>query len=234
MLPITVYYEDKHLILCEKPAGVLSQGDESGEESMTDWLLAHERERGEPLYAGVVHRLDRRVGGVMVYAKNRNAAGKLSAQVGDKTRFRKEYLAVVHGVPQPKQGEMKDLLFKDTTLGKSYVVDRLRRGVKEASLFYRVLEENNGMSLVYVLLHTGRMHQIRVQFASRKCPLAGDGKYGAADSIRQLGLHAFRLTLTHPVSGKPLTALSLPGESFPWASIPCELLPELREESEEG
>lgn len=161
-----------------------------------------------------VHRLDRETGGVMVYAKTPAAAAALSAQITQK-QMKKEYLALVHG-QAPDSGEMLDLLFYDRTKNKSFVVSKARKGVKEARLAYRTLcsEKRNGLpySLVQVRLLTGRTHQIRVQFASRQMPLAGDRRYGAKDDFPVLGLWAYRLSFFHPVSKEPLIFTQPPEE----------------------
>ena len=128
-----------------------------------------------------IHRLDTAVGGVMVFAKNKKSAASLSKEIAER-RFVKTYLAVAEGIPAEQEGRFEDLLFKDSRKNKSYVVKRERKGVRKVSLDYKVLAEADGKSLVKVRLNTGRSHQIRVQFASRKMPLAGDGKYGSKDN----------------------------------------------------
>lgn len=163
-----------------------------------------------------VHRLDRGVGGVMVYAKTQKAAAALSAAIQNRT-FEKEYLCVVHGCPQEPAGIYEDLLLHDRTRNKTFVVDRMRGGVKKASLDYRVLESSGDLSLIRVHLHTGRTHQIRVQFASRKTPLLGDGKYGGGSG--QIALWSWHLAFPHPVTKKPLTFSHLP-QGQPWDSFP--------------
>lgn len=212
----TIFYEDKDLIVCEKPIGVLSQSDESRSESMTDFILSHESERNEAPYVGVIHRLDRNVGGIMVYAKTKRAAGSLSALLADKDRFVKEYIAVLHGVPEKECGVLHDLLYTDRNLGKTFVVDRERKGVKDASLFYHTIASCDDKTLAYIRLHTGRTHQIRVQFASRHMPLVGDRKYGASDSARSPALYAFRLSFYHPFTDEKISVCSLYPELFPW------------------
>lgn len=211
---VEILYEDRHIAVCVKDAGLLSQADESGDESMIDILSTHFKEQGDDGYVGVVHRLDRGVGGVMVYAKTKEAAGKLSGYVSDKERFRKEYLALVHGVPAEQKGVMKDLLFKDSSINKSFVVDRMRRGVKEASLEYELVSTNDDVSLVHIVLHTGRTHQIRVQFSSRGMPLVGDKKYGARDSHRAISLWSYSLSFEHPVTHKSISFKAEPPEGF--------------------
>lgn len=214
MEDIKILYEDKHITVCVKPPLILSQGDEKGSPDMT---AALETLLGIPHKA--VHRLDYGVGGTMVYAKTDKAAASLSRAIQEKT-FEKEYLAVVYGVPAEESGIYKDLLFKDSKKNKSYVVDRVRRGVKEASLEYRLIDsattDKGVLSLVYVKLHTGRTHQIRVQFASRKTPLYGDGKYGSKTNEKVTALWSHRLAFPHPISGKILSFTSLPEDGFPW------------------
>ena len=196
-----ILYEDPQLVVCIKPVGVLSQGDQG--ESMVS-LLA--QVCGSPIYP--LHRLDREVSGVMVYAKTKEAAAFLSHQISER-RLKKEYLALVHGAPAEAQGEMCDLLFKDSGKNKSFVVKRMRKGVKDAKLEYRVLEskslEGELFSKVHIRLHTGRTHQIRVQFSSRQMPLAGDKKYGAKDGFDSICLWSHRLTFPHPKTKKVLS-----------------------------
>jgi 23S rRNA pseudouridine1911/1915/1917 synthase len=221
MTEFDILFEDEHIAVIVKPEGLLSQNDESGDESVVSLL-----EKRLP-YVGVVHRLDRGVSGVMVYAKNKDAAAKLSGIVGDKDVFSKTYLVVCHGKPVADCGEMHDLLFKDRHLNKSYTVERKRKGVKDASLEYTLISYNaeNDLSLVKVKLHTGRTHQIRVQFASRKMPLAGDKKYGAKDNFKSIGLFSSNLAFPHPKSGKAVDFGALPDYSkAPWNIFEDEFL----------
>ncbi|MBQ6701488.1 MAG: RluA family pseudouridine synthase [Clostridia bacterium] len=214
MEDIKILYEDKHLTVCVKPPLILSQQDSKGSPDMTEALRTQ-----LGTVHNVVHRLDFGVGGTMVYAKTDVAAGKLSAAVSERS-FKKEYLAVIYGIPEKEEGIYKDLLFKDSTKNKSFVVDRMRKGVKEASLEYKLLEtketDKGVLSLVHVKLHTGRTHQIRVQFASRKTPLYGDGKYGSKTSDKTTALWSYRLTFAHPISKKVIFQESLPPSEFPW------------------
>lgn len=220
---ISVLYEDGDLIVCEKPVGVLSQPDKSGQgEDMLSLLcehLARPNDKKKP-YVGLIHRLDRGVGGVMVFAKNERTAAALSTAVATH-QVTKQYLAVVHGCPEQPAGIWRDLLYKDCAAGKSYVVDRERRGVKAASLAYRVLaalpESPYGpLSLLQIRLHTGRTHQIRVQCSSRGMPLVGDGKYGARDHGVPMGLYSFRLTFAHPRRRGETVDVSLPPHAAPF------------------
>lgn len=173
--------------------------------------------KAEQLYC--VHRLDRAVGGVMVYARTARAAAALSRQIQE-GRFRKEYLAVCAGIPTPAEAELRDFLFKDSLKQKSFVVSSPRRGVKEAVLRYRVLEtaEVNGASasLLRVALETGRFHQIRCQLASRGHPLLGDGKYGSRERGCTVALWSCRLSFRHPRTGEALTFTAPPPALFPW------------------
>ena len=185
---MTVFYENEQLLVCHKPAGVLSAKDASGKPSVSD-LLAPRR-----VYP--VHRLDREVSGLMVFAKTPEAAAFLSARMQD--GFSKEYLAVCEQTPPEDEAELADLLFHDRAKNKTYVVKRKRAGVKEAKLFYRVeARAADGRALLRIRLYTGRTHQIRVQLASRGCPLCGDKKYGAK-SGGVLALCSWRLSFPHP------------------------------------
>lgn len=185
---MTVFYEDEQLLVCHKPAGILSAKDASGKPAMSD-LLA-------PRGVYPVHRLDREVSGLMVFAKTPEAAAFLSARMQD--GFSKEYLAVCENAPPEGEAELTDLLFHDRAKNKTYVVKRKRSGVKEAKLFYRVeARAADGRALLHIRLYTGRTHQIRVQLASRGCPLCGDKKYGAK-SGGALVLCSWRLSFPHP------------------------------------
>jgi len=214
MSELTILYTDNHITVCIKPPELSSQQDSSGKNDMLSALYDALGSEHKP-----VHRLDRGVGGVMVYAKTELAAKKLSASIQDKS-FKKEYLAVVEGVPSEKCGIYKDLLFKDSSKNKSYVVDRQRRGVKEASLEYSVLEtkdtERGSLSLVKILLHTGRTHQIRVQFGSRRTAVFGDGKYGSLCNKKSIALFSHRISFAHPATNKPMSFEAYPEQASVW------------------
>lgn len=190
---IPILYQDRELAVCLKPPGVLSQ-DGAGE---TMPALLREQ-LGCDIFP--VHRLDREAGGVMAYAKTSRAAGALSAAMS-RGEFRKEYLCIVRGRPAEPAGIWKDLLLHDKARNKSFVVQRMRGGVKDASLDYKLLAEKDGLSLLLIRLHTGRTHQIRVQSASRGMPLAGDGKYGGGPG--QMALWSCFLSFPHP-NGKTM------------------------------
>ena len=217
---IEIIYEDKEIVVCLKPAGVLSQESSNGEESMIS-LLKESRD-----YIAPVHRLDRAVGGIMVYAKTPKAAASLGRQIQDGTMI-KEYEAVIHGAPAEEQGIMEDILFKDSAKNKSFVVRSMRKGAKKASLEYRVLGKammgEETVSMVHVRLHTGRTHQIRVQFASRKMPLMGDGKYGGRDHAKNIALCSTDLYFVHPTTGEKLHfSHKPPMEEAPWKAFRIE------------
>lgn len=208
-----ILYEDKSIVVCVKPAGINSQSADGGKD-MISLLNAHFEQNGESAKAYPVHRLDRETAGVMVYAKNSKSAAALSKQIEQNT-VKKHYYVVVQGVPEEKSGVLKDLLFRDKQKNKTYVVKRERKGVRDASLEYEVIGENNGKALLDILLHTGRTHQIRVQFASRKMPLCGDGKYGGGSG--KLALFAHTLEFAHPVSGEKLVFTAKPDTAeIPW------------------
>ena len=215
-----ILYEDKYLLVVEKPVGVESQVSSKNKIDMPTLLSEYRKEKGEDAYIGVVHRLDTATGGAMIYSKRSDMTGKLSAlvQSGD---YKKVYLAVVHGEPAEQSSEMRDLLYHDKTRNKSFVCDKKRSGVKEAILNYRVLdtvvaEDGEKKSLVEIELVTGRTHQIRVQFASRKMPLAGDGKYGSKDNKATCALWSHKVEFIHPVTKKTVEATSLPSGEYPW------------------
>ena len=193
---------ERSYALCVKPVGVLSE-----EPGMP--ALLREQLGGEWYCA---HRLDKAVGGVMVYARTRKAAAALSAAVAER-ELKKEYLAVCQGAPEPPAGTMEDLLFKDSRKNKVFVVRRERTGVRKAKLEFTRLTAGE-TSLVAIRLYTGRSHQIRVQFASRGFPLVGDHKYGSRDARTAPMLFSYRITF--PWKGENRTFTALPD----WAEGP--------------
>lgn len=207
-----ILFEDNEVVVLVKPVGVPSEDTPNGEKGILD-LLKNQQGLKDVF---LLHRLDRNVGGVMVFAKTKKSAAHISKQIQENT-FKKTYFAVVDGVIDEKQGIYKDLLFKDSSKNRSYVVNRMRKGVKEASLEYVVLNENDNKSLVKVTLHTGRTHQIRVQFSSRKTPLTGDIKYGSKDRNCDIALFSHSIAFSHPVTNELLTFTALPNKiNYPW------------------
>ena len=214
MSDLTILYEDAHLVICLKPPGVLSEDSEKGR-CMPALLREHYRAQGKSDYIATVHRLDKIVGGVMVFSRRRQVTGQLTAAIA-RHEITKEYLAVLRGHPEKAEDTLTDLLFRDAAHNKSYVVKRMRKGVREARLSYREIARTEALSLVRIQLHTGRTHQIRVQFASRGLPLLGDIRYGSRDERCTAALWSYRLALRHPVTGKTVDVSALPPEGYPW------------------
>ncbi len=212
---IKILHFDKQIIVCEKPSGILSQADSSGAKNLPEVL----KKETNSYYVEAVHRLDKPVGGVMVYARQREAAGILSKAVKER-KMQKEYLAVVHGRPQEDRGTMTDFLYRDAKHCKSFVVKRERKGAKEAVLNYEVLDSiksgNNTLTLVRIELMTGRTHQIRVQFSSRQMPLVGDERYGGAADKCPIALFSHRIAFAHPKTREAMEFSLLPPKAFPW------------------
>lgn len=205
---IEILFENKDIVACVKPIGIASQNDKA-----EDMVKILEKQLGSKIYP--VHRLDTAVGGTMVFAKNPVAAAKLSKLIAD-GKFKKKYLAVVSGKPEKDADVFEDLLFKDSSKNKSYVVKRERKGVKKAKLEYSLVSSVEGMSLVRILLHTGRSHQIRVQFSSRKMPLIGDGKYGSKDNRCNVALWSEEISFC--LNSDKMYFMSKPDVSeFPWS-----------------
>lgn len=199
-----IIYEDESVLVCRKEAGVPVQTARTGSADMVSILKNYRAAKGEEPYIGLVHRLDQPVEGVMVFAKTKAAAAFLSGQASGGS-MGKEYLAVVCGEPEKKSGELTDWLLRDGRTNMSSVVKAGTRGAKEARLTYEVCrtDERAGRALVRIFLHTGRHHQIRVQFAHAGLPLYGDVKYGAPlpEGVRMpLALCSCRICFAHPVT----------------------------------
>lgn len=222
-----ILYNDKSIVVCVKPAGVVSEEAPGG---MPELLRKELKRNAAVPQIFPVHRLDKGVGGVMVYALTKDAAASLTRQMTESApadagkTFTKEYLAVTEGVPEPVSGRMEDLLFHDREKNRTYVVKRPRKGVKEAVLEYETLASAGGdpetgvFSLVRIRLLTGRTHQIRAQFSSRKLPLCGDRRYGAK-TAGDIALWSHRLTFRHPETGEELTFRAGPPKDGPWAAF---------------
>ncbi len=214
---LNILYKDSHILVAVKPVGYLSEPAES--KSFPALLSEHLTSLGESGELFTVHRLDKAVSGLMVYARNHKAASFLTTAIANR-EVEKEYLAVLRGVPQEEEAVLEDLLFRDAAKNKTYVVARPRKGVRDARLSYRRLgvwqEGEKKLSLVQVRLHTGRTHQIRVQFSSRGMPLVGDIRYGSKDVNRNPALFSCRLAFTHPVSGEKVEFSALPPQEYPW------------------
>lgn len=205
-----ILYQNANILVCIKPARVLSTDEPGGLPELVREAL------GDPKAdVRTVHRLDRVVSGVMVLARNARAASELSRQIRE-DQFSKEYLAVVHGKPENPEGTLRDLL---KARRMTFVADAPGKGVQEAALSYRVLEYADGMSLVRVRLHTGRTHQIRVQFSSRGMPLVGERKYAVLDDPCEIALWSAKIGFYHPETGEWAEFSKEPPATFPWTEF---------------
>ncbi len=206
-------YVDDDILVCLKPARVLSTDEPGG---VPD--LAREALGDKSADVRTVHRLDRVVSGLMVLARNAKAASELSRQIRE-DEFQKEYLAVVHGRPAENTGTLRDLLGRDKVRKMTYVAQEPAKGVQEAVLDYQVLNTASGMSRVQIRLHTGRTHQIRVQFASRGMPLVGERKYSELNDPCEIALWSYRIGFTHPKTGERMEFTQEPPDVFPWTEV---------------
>ena len=209
-MKLRVFYEDNHILVAEKPAGMPSQADATGAPDMLSLVKSYVKEKyskpGEA-YIGLVHRLDRPAAGLMVFARTSKAAARLAEQVRTR-QMQKKYLAVVAGDGLPEQGRMEDYLLKDVGKNISRRAQPHEKGAKRAVLEYRVLEARQGQALVLVHLETGRPHQIRLQFALRGWSLVGDAKYGSGG--QDLALYSCFLGFLHPTKREKMEFCALP------------------------
>ena len=203
-------YWDQDIVVCVKPARVLSTDEPGGVPELVRQAL------GVPDGdVRTVHRLDRVVSGLMVLARSADAASELSRQIREQT-FEKEYLAVVHGHPKENEGLYRDLLLRNKQERKTYIVTEPEKGVQEAILTYQVQAKTEDLTRVRIQLQTGRTHQIRAQFSGRGMPLVGDRKYSLLDDECEIALWSYRLAFTHPGTGKPMEFVLNPPEIYPW------------------
>ena len=203
-----IIYQDQDIVVCVKPPRVLSTDEPGGMPELVRQALGTEDVR-------TVHRLDRVVSGLMVLARNAQAASEISRQIREDT-FQKEYLAITHGSPEYDAGKFYNLLFRDKARKMTMVTEEPGKNVQPASLGNRVLKRKNGMSRVRVALETGRTHQIRVQFASRGLPLVGERKYSTLEDECEIALWSHRLAFTHPTTGEAMEFILEPPEIYPW------------------
>ena len=218
MIEPKIIYEDNHIIVVIKPHNIAVQADESGDEDMLtiikNFIKVRDNKAGN-VFLGLVHRLDRPTGGVMVFAKTSKAAARLSEQLKSKT-LKKQYVCVVNGKPQIAENRLTTYLKKDEKTNTVRIAPKLEQGAKEAILEYKVLETKDKLSLVQVDLITGRSHQIRVQMSGQlNCPLFADFKYGDKAHGSQLALWAYSLSLLHPVTKKLMTFKVMPEMNNP-------------------
>ena len=214
MQKLKVIYEDNHIIVVEKPVNIPSQGDKTGDIDMLTIIKDYLKEKyNKPgnVYLGLVHRLDRPVGGVMVFAKTSKAASRLSNQVREKI-FKKTYLVIVNGKMEKEKDVLEDYLLKNERNNISKVVKEETKNSKFAELDYEVLKynEETDLSVLKINLHTGRHHQIRVQLSSRNHSIYGDQKYGGRGHGKQICLWAYSLTIEHPITKEEMTFKSIP------------------------
>ena len=205
-----ILYYDEDIVVCVKPARVLSTDEPGG---LPDLL----RQELKTQDFRTVHRLDRVVSGLMVVARNAKAASELSRQVREDD-FGKEYLAIVHGLTEDG-GTLTDLLGRDKARKMTFVAKEPTKGVQEAILHYRTLGRSENMSRVHIQLVTGRTHQIRVQFASRNWPLVGERKYAVLEDPCEIALWSYRLKFTHPRTGEPMVFCKEPANEYPWTEV---------------
>ena len=208
-----ILYIDRDVVVCIKPARVLSTDEPGG---LPDLI----REELQDLKADIrtVHRLDRVVSGVMVLARNAKAASELSRQIREDV-FQKEYLAVVHGAPETSEGTLVDLLYRDKARRMTMVAAEPAKGVQEAILDYQLVRKNDSMSRIKIQLRTGRTHQIRVQFASRGMPLVGERKYCTLEDPCEIALWSRSIGFHHPATGEWMTFSKEPMEDYPWTEV---------------
>ena len=203
-------YQDPHIVVCVKPARVLSTDEPGGMPELVRQAL------GDPAAdVRTVHRLDRVVSGLMVLARSAQAASELSRQIRE-DQFQKEYLAVVHGHPETPNGTMTDLLLRDKQERKTYIVQEPAKGVQEAILHYQAVSSSEKFSRVRIQLVTGRTHQIRAQFSGHGMPLVGDRKYSTLEDPCEIALWSCYLGFTHPVTGEKMEFSLEPPEIYPW------------------
>ena len=217
---IKVIYEDNHLIVVEKPVNILSQGDNTNDDDMVNLLKKYIKEKYDKpgnVFVGLVHRLDRPVGGCMVFAKTSKAASRLSEQVRNKS-FKKTYRAVIHGNMNKKEDNLLDYLYKNKKTNMVSVVSKNTKDAKDARLSYETLDSKKGLSLVQIDLQTGRPHQIRVQFASRKHPLFGDQRYGQnLNKVgQQIALWSYKIEIDHPTTKERMEFVCDVPKEYPW------------------
>lgn len=202
---------DRDVVVCIKPPRVVSTDEPGG---LPDLI----REALEDPNIRTVHRLDRVVSGLMVLARTKKAAAELSRQIRSDV-FEKEYLAVLHGIPEKTEATLRDLLLRNKQERKTYVVSEAGKDVQEAILNYRLLSKTENLSKVKIELVTGRTHQIRAQFSSRNLPLVGDRKYSLYEDDCEIALWSHRIAFNHPYTGKPMEFIQSPPKCYPWTEF---------------
>ncbi len=217
---LVILYEDNHVIVVLKPQMVACCPDESGDYNLLDRIKDYIKttyNKPGNVFLGLVHRLDRPTGGVMVFAKTSKAAERLSEQMKN-GGFEKKYFAVLCGAPSKKKAVLENYLRKNSINNTVYVCTQTEEGAKFASLEYEIKEEKAGLSLAKITLHTGRTHQIRVQTSAINCPVYGDMRYGGEKAVKgKLALWAYSLRFKHPTTGESMKFLiEPPKDDMPW------------------
>ncbi|MGI6640788.1 MAG: RluA family pseudouridine synthase [Limnochordia bacterium] len=215
---VRILYEDNHILVVVKPPNMLAQGDSTGDLDLLTLMKEYIKvtyDKPGNVYLGLVHRLDRPVGGVMVFAKTSKAAARLSQQIREREMGR-VYLAVVRGIPRHDTAVLQDYLLKDPRTNLVRVVGPNTPQAKLGRLTYEVLESRGSLSLVRVEIHTGRSHQIRVQLANAGFPLIGDARYGRGEAKLPIALWAWRLRLIHPTRKTAMEFTAEPPRRYPW------------------
>ena len=220
---LKVIYEDNHILVVEKTPNIPSQSDKTNDIDMLTICKKYIKEKyNKPgnVYLGLVHRLDRPVGGIMIFAKTSKAASRLSNQVREKI-FKKKYLAVVDGKPENKTGILEDYLYKDERNNISKVVNKDKKNAKYAKLEYELIvyDEVKNLSLLSINLYTGRHHQIRVQLSNFGHSIFGDQKYGTRGKGKQIALWAYELEIEHPITKEKMTFKDLPQNRGTWSIL---------------
>ena len=220
---LNILYEDNHIIVVIKEPRIPSQADKTKDADMLTIIKQYIKEKYQKpgnVYLGLVHRLDRSVGGVMVFAKTSKAASRLSEQVRNKT-VSKSYIAIVKGKMENEKGNMQDYLVKNERLNKSTVTDKNNKKAKYAELDYETIyyDKVRNMSLVKINLKTGRHHQIRVQFSIRGHSLCGDTKYGTRSRTGELALWSYKLEFNHPTTKERLSFKYIPKATGVWSIL---------------
>lgn len=219
-ITLKIIYEDNHIIVAQKPVNIPSQGDKTGDIDMLTIIKQYIKEKyNKPgnVYLGLIHRLDRPVGGVMVFAKTSKAAARLSEQVREKI-FKKKYLVIANGKFNKNNGTLEDYMLKNEKTNMSKIVKEGTNNAKYAQLDYEVLKYDPelNLSVLKINLHTGRHHQIRVQLSSREHSIYGDQKYGGRGHGKQICLWAYELTIQHPITKEQMTFTSIPEKKGSW------------------
>lgn len=216
---LQIICEDGPVIAINKPSGVISQGAPAGLQSLADQVKEYLKQKyNKPgsVYLGIPHRLDRPVSGVSIFSRNSKCAARLSDQFAQR-QVKKTYLAILENVPENAEDIMEDWIYRIPDHSRVEIRNQQTTGAKHARLSFRTLAVSNGKALIEIDLDTGRMHQIRIQFASRGCPIIGDKKYGAKTTLANplaIALHARQLTLNHPIRNEEMTFTALPPQAW--------------------